>query len=108
MATVTAVQPPGRYGALQCEGNQVTGFAEKPRGDGALINGGFFVLSPSCIDLIADDAASWEGEPMGKLAQSGELMMYQHDGFWQPMDTLREKNLLEDQWRSGKAKWKIW
>lgn len=108
LATVTAVQPPGRYGALQCVGEQVTGFAEKPRGDGALINGGFFVLSPDCIELIADDSTPWEGAPMISLAERGELMKFEHRGFWQPMDTLREKNLLEDEWRSGNAKWKIW
>jgi glucose-1-phosphate cytidylyltransferase len=108
MATVTAVQPPGRYGALEVSGNEVTGFAEKPRGDGGLINGGFFVLSPKCIDFIDSDETSWEGPPMEKLASMGELMMFQHTGFWQPMDTLREKTLLENQWSSGKAKWKVW
>jgi glucose-1-phosphate cytidylyltransferase len=108
LATVTAVQPPGRYGALGMHGNSVTGFTEKPRGDGARINGGFFILSPRCIDLIADDNTSWEGEPLSELALLGELMAFQHDGFWQPMDTLREKNMLEDQWASGKAPWKVW
>jgi glucose-1-phosphate cytidylyltransferase len=108
LATVTAVQPPGRYGALQMQGAQVNGFAEKPRGDGGLINGGFFVLSPRCIERIAGDATSWELEPLGGLAADGELMAYPHRGFWQPMDTLREKNLLESQWASGQAPWKVW
>ena len=108
LATVTAVQPPGRYGALSMQGNAVTGFTEKPRGDGARINGGFFILSPRCIDLIADDNTSWEGEPLSELALRGELMAFQHDGFWQPMDTLREKKMLEDLWASGKAPWKLW
>ena len=108
LATVTAVQPPGRYGALQLNGSNVEGFSEKPRGDGGLINGGFFVLSPKCIDLIADDQSSWEGEPLVRLANDGQLMAFEHNGFWQPMDTLREKNLLEDLWAAGKAPWKIW
>jgi glucose-1-phosphate cytidylyltransferase len=86
----------------------VTGFIEKPRGDGGLINGGFFVLSPRCVDLIAGDSTSWEVEPMSELARLGQLMAFRHDGFWQPMDTLREKNVLEDLWASGKAPWKIW
>jgi len=105
---VTAVQPPGRYGALNIDQHQVKGFTEKPRGDGGLINGGFFVLSPKCIDLIEQDSTSWEGDPMTTLAARGELMAYQHDGFWQPMDTLREKNMLEDLWSKNKAPWKIW
>lgn len=108
LATVTAVQPPGRYGALQMDGAGVTGFAEKPRGDGGLINGGFFVLSPRCIERVAGDATSWELEPLTGLAADGELMAYEHHGFWQPMDTLREKNLLESLWASGKAPWKVW
>ena len=108
LATVTAVQPPGRYGALQLEGLEVAGFTEKPRGDGGLINGGFFVLSPKCIDLIAGDQSSWEGEPLSRLAADGQLMAFEHSGFWQPMDTLREKNLLEELWASGKAPWKTW
>ncbi len=108
LATVTAVQPPGRYGALTMQDSVVTGFTEKPRGDGARINGGFFILSPRCIDLIADDNISWEGEPLSELALRGELMAFQRDGFWQPMDTLREKNMLEDLWASGKAPWKVW
>lgn len=108
LATVTAVQPPGRYGALSIERNAVKGFMEKPRGDGGLINGGFFVLSPKCIELVEQDSTSWEGDPMTTLASRGELMAYQHDGFWQPMDTLREKNLLEDLWSKNKAPWKVW
>ena len=108
LATVTAVQPPGRYGALNIEGDRVAGFTEKPRGDGGLINGGFFVLSPKCLDLIADDRSSWEGQPLTQLAEQGQLMAFAHNGFWQPMDTLRDKNHLEALWDSGKAPWKIW
>jgi glucose-1-phosphate cytidylyltransferase len=108
LATVTAVQPPGRYGALQMSGGLVTGFTEKPRGDGGLINGGFFILSPRCIELIADDSTAWESVPLSKLASGGQLVAFNHEGFWQPMDTLREKNLLEQLWDSGKAPWKIW
>ena len=107
-ATVTAVQPPGRYGALQRDGDQVGGFLEKPRGDGGWINGGFFVLSPAVIGLIAADETSWEQEPLNALARTGQLMAFEHRGFWQAMDTLREKNLLEDLWASGKAPWKLW
>ena len=108
LATVVAVRPPGRYGALQMDGARVTGFSEKPRGDGGLINGGFFVLSPKCIDLIEGDQSSWEGEPLTRLSGEGQLMAFEHAGFWQPMDTLREKNLLEELWASGKAPWKVW
>ncbi len=108
LATVTAVQPPGRYGALNIEGDRVAGFTEKPRGDGGLINGGFFVLSPKCLDLIADDRCSWEGPPLTQLAEQAQLMAFAHQGFWQPMDTLRDKNYLEALWDSGKAPWKIW
>jgi len=108
LATVTAVQPPGRYGALNRSGDQVTGFVEKPRGDGGLINGGFCVLSPKCLDLIDGDQSSWEGAPLTQLAQTNQMMAFEHRGFWQPMDTLRDKNLLEDLWDSGKAPWKIW
>lgn len=107
-ATVAAVQPPGRYGALQMDGERVAGFSEKPRGDGGLINGGFFVLSPRCLDLIEGDDTSWEGEPLVRLAEMGQLMAFPHQGFWQPMDTLREKNLLESLWDSGEAPWKVW
>lgn len=108
LATVTAVKPPGRYGALERTGNQVTEFIEKPRGDGGLINGGFFVLSPRCIDLIDGDETSWEEKPMHRLVEMGQMMMFEHSGFWQPMDTMRDRNLLESAWTSGKAKWKIW
>ena len=107
-ATVTAVIPPGRYGALERIGDKVTGFIEKPRGDGGVINGGFFVLSPKVLDYIEGDQSSWEAAPMTKLAQIGEMMAYEHQGFWQPMDTLREKNLLENLWASGNAPWKTW
>lgn len=107
-ATVAAVQPPGRYGALQMQGERVAGFSEKPRGDGGLINGGFFVLSPKCLDEIEGDHTSWESEPLARLAEQGQLMAFSHQGFWQPMDTLRDKNLLESLWDSGKAPWKVW
>jgi glucose-1-phosphate cytidylyltransferase len=108
LATVAAVRPAGRYGALLMEGQRVNSLAEKPRGDGGLINGGFFVLSENCLDLIDDDNTAWEAKPMRALADRGELMAFAHDGFWQPMDTLREKNLLEELWTSGEAPWKIW
>ena len=107
-ATVTAVQAPGRYGALNMQGSRVQCFTEKPLGDGGWINGGFFVLSPRCLDMISDDSCSWEGEPLGKLAVQGELMAYEHDGFWQPMDTLRDKTQLEEFWTTGAAPWKVW
>lgn len=107
-ATVTAVQPPGRYGVLKMDGCSVRGFIEKPQGDGGWINGGFFVLSPACLDYISDDAMSWEGEPLTRLSAAGSLMAFEHDGFWQPMDTLRDKNYLDDLWRSNKAPWKVW
>ncbi|MGO4157690.1 glucose-1-phosphate cytidylyltransferase [Cupriavidus sp. YAF13] len=108
-ATVAAVQPPGRYGALErtTEG-MVTGFSEKPRGDGGWINGGFFVLEREVLDLIADDQTPWEQAPMKELARLGHLLAYEHDGFWQPMDTLREKTQLEEMWQSGSAPWKCW
>ena len=108
LATVTAVHPPGRYGALIRHGDAVQGFTEKPRGDGGMINGGFFVLSPRCLERIAADDTSWEEAPLAGLAADGELMAFEHDGFWQPMDTLREKNLLEDLWQTGQAPWKTW
>jgi glucose-1-phosphate cytidylyltransferase len=108
LATVTAVQPPGRFGALKIEKSSVVGFSEKPQGEGGLINGGFFVLSPHCIDLIQDDDVSWEDSPLETLAKDGQLAAYEHNGFWQPMDTLREKNLLEHLWDVGEAPWKIW
>lgn len=108
LATVTAVLPPGRYGALQMAGDVVQRFTEKPHGDGGLINGGFFVLSPRCLDRIADDNTSWEGAPLAGLAADEQLMAFEHTGYWQPMDTLREKNLLENLWLSGHAPWKTW
>lgn len=108
LATVTAVLPPGRFGALARDGNAVRGFIEKPRGDGGWINGGFFVLSPKVLDYIEGDSTSWEIEPMARLAAENQLQAFEHTGFWQPMDTLREKNLLEDLWASGKAPWKQW
>lgn len=108
LATVCAVQPPGRYGAIMKNGSAVQGFHEKPPGDGAWINGGFFVLQPEVIDFISSEATPWETEPLGALASRGELHAFEHAGFWQPMDTLREKNMLEELWRSGKAPWKVW
>ena len=107
-ATITATLPPGRFGALELNGTKVSSFKEKPKGDGALINGGFFVLSPTVLDFIEDDATTWELKPLERLAADGQLGAYQHTGFWQPMDTLRDKNLLEELWRSGKAPWKTW
>ena len=108
LATVTAVQPPGRFGALQFEGNKIKGFSEKPMGDGGWINGGFFVLSPKVAEYIKDDATVWEREPMEQLAKEGQLNAYFHKGFWQPMDTLRDKVHLEELWQSNKAPWKTW
>ena len=109
IATVTAVRPPGRYGAIECdEKSQVTAFTEKPPGDGGLINGGYFVLSPKCLEFIDGDMTSWEGKPLTDLAASGEIMAFEHQGFWQPMDTLREKIQLEQMWEKGNAPWKVW
>ncbi|MBL0464141.1 glucose-1-phosphate cytidylyltransferase [Aeromonas veronii] len=108
LATLTATYPPGRFGALDIKNNQILSFKEKPRGDGALINGGFFVLSPKVIDLIDNDATTWEQEPLMALAEQGQLMAYEHGGFWQPMDTLRDKHYLEELWQKGKAPWKVW
>lgn len=107
-ATLTGVQPPGRYGALEIEGSRVVRFHEKPEGDGAWINGGFFVLEPSVIDLIDDDSTVWERKPLEALASKNGLSAYRHSGFWHPMDTLRDKLYLEDLWASGKAPWKQW
>ncbi len=107
-ATLTATVPPGRFGALDLKEGKVRSFMEKPKGDGAMINGGFFVLSPSVIDYIAGDETIWEREPLERLAEQGELAAYQHHGFWQPMDTLRDKMNLEDLWQSGAAPWKVW
>lgn len=108
LATVTAVQPPGRYGALELAGNTVTGFTEKPEGESGWINGGFFVLSPKVIGYIENDQTSWEGEPLNRLSAEGQLGVHFHRGFWQPMDTLREKNLLEMLWSENRAPWKTW
>lgn len=108
LATLTAIQPPGRFGALSTDNYQVVGFQEKPQGDGGWINGGFFVLSPKAIDYISGDAEVWEKAPMERLAKEGQLSAFFHDGFWQPMDTLRDKNHLEELWASGEAPWKIW
>jgi glucose-1-phosphate cytidylyltransferase len=108
-ATLTGVQPPGRYGALGIRGNRIESFQEKPVGEGGgWINGGFFVLEPAVIDLIASDEIMWERQPLESLARASQLSVYKHTGFWQPMDTLREKTLLEDLWSSGKAPWKMW
>jgi glucose-1-phosphate cytidylyltransferase len=107
-ATLTAAYPPGRFGALDFDGHKVRSFKEKPQGDGGMINGGFFVLSPDVINLIANDSTIWEREPLEKLAGDGQLAAYQHTGFWQPMDTLRDKTYLEELWQSGKAPWKVW
>lgn len=107
-ATLTATFPPGRFGALDIKRGQVMSFKEKPKGDGAMINGGFFVLKPSVLDYLTDDSTTWEQEPLMRLAAEEQLMAYEHSGFWQPMDTLRDKNLLEDLWASGKAPWKTW
>ena len=108
LATVTATYPPGRFGALEILDRQVRSFQEKPKGDGAMINGGFFVLSPEVLDYVTGDDTLWEREPLQRLAAEGELMAWQHQGFWQPMDTLRDKTQLEDLWASGKAPWKLW
>lgn len=108
LATLSAIYPPGRFGALDITENQVTSFSEKPRGDGALINGGFFVLNLKALDYIKDDNTIWEQEPLKKLATDGELMSFKHEDFWQPMDTLRDKHLLEELWESDKAPWKLW
>jgi glucose-1-phosphate cytidylyltransferase len=108
LATVTAVRPPGRYGALEHDGNRVTTFSEKPPGDGASISGGFFVLSPECLSRIDGDDTAWEGAPLQGLAADGELSMFEHSGFWQPMDTLRDLRQLEELWRSGDAPWCRW
>ena len=107
-ATLTATIPPGRFGVLDLNGSKVNSFMEKPKGDGAMINGGFFVLSPKVIDYIADDTTIWERAPLERLAEEGELVAYCHNGFWQPMDTLRDKVYLEELWQSGKAPWKVW
>ena len=107
-ATLTATYPPGRFGALDINNGQVDSFKEKPKGDGAMINGGFFILSPKVLDLISGDSCTWEQEPLRTLAEEGELMAFEHEGFWQPMDTLRDKNHLEELWQLDKAPWKNW
>jgi len=108
IATLSAVYPPGRFGALEINENQVTSFYEKPRGDGAFINGGYFVLKPNALDYIAGDATIWEHQPLNNLATDGELMSFKHEDFWQPMDTLRDKHYLEEIWETGNAPWKLW
>lgn len=110
LATLTAVQPPGRFGAIAlAEGqNQIAAFHEKPGGDGAYINGGYFVLEPEVIDYIADDSTTWEQEPLQKLAHTGQLSAFKHDGFWQPMDTLKDKQYLDGLWQKDKAPWRVW
>jgi glucose-1-phosphate cytidylyltransferase len=110
LATLTAVQPPGRFGAFSMSADQtkIESFSEKPKGDGAWINGGYFVLEPDVFEYIAGDATTWEQDPLNKLAHEGQLSAYKYPGFWQNMDTLRDKNLLEGMWQSGKAPWKIW
>ena len=108
LATVTAVQPPGRFGALDMQKHKITGFKEKPQGDGGWVNGGFFVLSPKVLGYIENDMTPWEREPMESLAREGQLSAFRHEGFWQPMDTLRDKLHLEELWAQGKAPWKVW
>ena len=107
-ATVTTTYPPGRFGALEIVDRQVRSFKEKPKGDGAMINGGFFILSPKVIDYIEGDATIWEEDPLTNIAADGELMAFEHHGFWQPMDTLRDKQKLESLWVEGKAPWRVW
>ena len=108
LATLTAVQPPGRFGALDITGTKVVSFLEKPIGDGGRINGGFFVISPKVLDYIEGDTTVWEQQPLERLAREGQLAAYRHEGFWLPMDTLRDKNRLEELWQSGTAPWKVW
>lgn len=108
LATLTATYPPGRFGALDIQHKQVMNFKEKPKGDGAMINGGFFILNPKVLNYLDGDSTVWEQEPLMKLAEEGELMAFEHTGFWQPMDTLRDKHLLEDLWATGSAPWKSW
>ena len=108
LVTLTATQPPGRFGALHLDGCRVSGFREKPEGDGGWVNGGFFVLSPQAIDYVDGDETVWEARPMERLAGEGQLSAYRHEGFWQPMDTLRDKQYLEELWNSGRAPWKVW
>jgi glucose-1-phosphate cytidylyltransferase len=108
LATMSAMQPPGRFGSLELDGSTISSFLEKPKGEAGWINGGFFVLAPEVLDRIEGDATNWEQEPLESLAQDGELQAYFHSGFWQPMDTLRDKNMLEGLWSAGKAPWRLW
>lgn len=108
LVTVTAVRPPGRFGVLNLEGNTVRNFSEKPDGDGDWINGGFFIVNPAALDYIDNDQTSWEREPMERLAANNQINAFFHDGFWQPMDTLREKMMLDELWQTGRAPWKVW
>lgn len=108
LATMCAVQPPGRFGAIDIDGARITRFEEKPSGDGSWINGGYFVLDPGALAYIDDDATVWERRPLERLAQDGQLSAYKHDGFWQPMDTLRDKTKLEELWQTGQAPWRVW
>lgn len=108
LATVSAVKPPGRFGALDLQGDRVLAFSEKPKGDSMWVNGGYFILSPRVLDFIDGDETIWEREPLEQLAAAGQLSAYKHDGFWQPMDTLRDKNMLEDLWTTDNAPWKSW
>lgn len=108
LATMCAVQPPGRFGAIDIDGARITRFEEKPSGDGSWVNGGYFVLEPGALDYIDGDATIWERRPLERLAQDGQLAAYKHDGFWQPMDTLRDKTKLEELWQTGQAPWKVW
>jgi len=108
IATVTSVQPPGRFGLMDIEGDKISNFTEKPSGDGNWINGGYFVLEPKVFDYLEDDSTVWEREPLERLAKEGQLSAFKHSSFWQPLDTLRDKNYLEKLWASGKAPWKVW
>lgn len=108
LATVTGVRPPGRFGALEVEGDRVQSFLEKPIGDGGWINGGFFVLQPKVLDYVEGDSTTWERQPMERLVREGQLSVYLHDGFWHPIDTLRDKRVLEELWATGAAPWKVW
>jgi glucose-1-phosphate cytidylyltransferase len=108
LATLTATFPPGRFGAIDIVNNKVVNFKEKPKGDGAMVNGGFFILSPKVLDMLEDDLTIWEEEPLTNLAEKGELMAFKHEGFWLPMDTLRDKQKLQELWETGSAPWKFW
>jgi len=108
LATVTATYPQAKFGALDIHGDRVVNFQEKPKGDNGMVSGGFFVLSPKVIDYISDDRTSWEGRPLQKLVAEQQLRVFRHEGFWQPMDTLRDKQYLEQLWKSDQAPWKVW